>query len=82
MPEVNVAVTDWAALIDTVQVLPTALLQAPPQPVKALPAEGVAVRVTEVPLLKLAEQVLPHEIPAGLLLTVPLPVPTFATDRV
>jgi hypothetical protein len=41
----------------------------------------VAVKVTAAPLLKVAEQVLPQLMPAGLLVMVPLPVPAFATVR-
>jgi hypothetical protein len=49
-------------------------LQAPPQPVKTKPDAGVGVRVTCVPLLKLALQVAPQLMPAGELVTAPLPV--------
>src|SRR3989475_13212295 len=57
--------------------------QPPPlQPVKAEPAAGVAVNVTTVPLVKLAEHVAPQLIPAGALGTVPLPVPAGVTVRV
>src|SRR5206468_3525502 len=50
--------------------------QPPPlQPVKAKPAAGVAVSITTVPLVNEAEHVAPHEIPAGALVTVPLPAP-------
>src|SRR5947209_2953042 len=57
--------------------------QPPPlQPVKVEPAAGVAVSVTAVPLVKLAEQVAPQVMPAGELVTVPLPVPAGATVRV
>ena len=52
-------------------------VQAPDQPVKVEPEAGVAVRVTEVPLPKLAVQVEPQSMPAGLLVTVPAPVPEF-----
>ncbi len=45
----------------------------PLQPVKVEPAAGAAVSVTAVPLVKLAEQVAPQVIPAGLLVTVPVP---------
>src|SRR5207253_1191692 len=56
--------------------------QRPPlQPVKVEPAAGVAVRVMVVPLAKLAEQVAPQLIPAGELVTVPLPVPAVVTVR-
>ena len=44
---VKVAVTDWAAVIDTTQV-PVPEQPAPDQPVKFVPVAGVAVRVTEV----------------------------------
>ncbi len=74
----KVAVTVVAALRVTVQVpLPE---QPPPlQPLKVEPAVGVAVSVTAVPLVKLAEQVAPQVIPAGELVTVPLPVPALLT---
>ncbi len=56
--------------------------QPPPdQPVKVEPDAALAVRVTAVPGLKLAEQVLPQLIPAGELVTVPEPVPAFCTVR-
>lgn len=42
---------------------------------------GVAVSVTTVPDLYGAVQVDPQEIPAGLLVTVPLPVPFFVTVK-
>src|SRR2546428_11284781 len=54
----------------------------PLQPVKVEPAAGVAVSVTAVPLVKLAEQVAPQLMPAGELVTVPLPVPAGVTVRV
>src|SRR6266545_1873158 len=49
-------------------------LHPPVHPANVEPPAGVAVRVTEVPLAKSASQVLPQLIPAGLLVTVPLPV--------
>src|SRR5206468_12278323 len=48
-------------------------------PVKVEPAAGLAVRVTAVPLAKLAEQVATQLIPVGLLITVPDPVPASVT---
>ncbi len=77
----NVAVTDRAADIVTVQV-PDAFVQSPLQPAKTEPVVGVAVRTTEVPSLKLAVQVAPQLMPAGLLVTVPVPPPPLVTDRV
>ena len=74
----NVAATDVAALIVTVQG-PVPVQPPPLQPVKVEPAAGVAVKVTAVPLVKPVEQVVPHEMPAGALLTVPLPVPDCVT---
>jgi hypothetical protein len=53
--------------------------QPPLQPEKVEPAAGVAVSVTAVPEVKEVEQVAPQEIPAGELMTVPLPVPDLAT---
>jgi hypothetical protein len=69
---VNVAVTDAAALIVTMQ-LPVPL-QPPLQSEKLQPAAGVSVSVTEVPLSNVVEQVPGQAIPDGLLVTVPLPV--------
>ena len=53
-------------------------LQAPLQPTKVLPLAACAVRVMALVLAKLAdalEQVLPQLRPAGLLVTLPVPVP-------
>ena len=75
------AVTVVAALIVTVQV---AVPEQPPplQPVKVEPATGAAVKVTEVPLANAAAQVAPQEMPAGALVTVPLPAPVLLTVSV
>src|SRR5882672_1770788 len=75
---VNVAVTDVAALIVTVQV-PVPVQPPPLQPVKVEPAAGAAVRVTTVPVVKEVEHVAPQEMPAGALVTVPLPAPALVT---
>ena len=80
MRSVKVAVTFWAALMVTVQV-PVPLHPPPLQPVKVEPPLGVAVKVTLVPLVKLVLQVLPQLIPAGLLVTVPVPVPLLVTVK-
>jgi hypothetical protein len=77
---VNDAPTDFAALIVTWhEPVP---LQAPLQPAKVEPDAGAAVRLTTVPELNDAEQVEPQLIPAGELVTVPVPVPLFVTERV
>jgi hypothetical protein len=49
------------------------------QPVKTEPAAAVAVNVTRVPSLKSAAQTTPQSIPAGLLVTVPVPEPLRVT---
>src|SRR5213594_2100970 len=67
----KVAVTEVAAVMVTAHV--PAPVQPPLQPVKVQPAAGTAVRVTQVPLVKGAAQVALQEIPAGALVTVPLP---------
>ena len=67
---VKVADTDWLPAITSWQEVP---LQAPPKPEKLYPAAGVAVSVTLDPVLKLAEHVFGQLIPAGWLVTVPLP---------
>jgi len=74
----KVAVTEVATLIVTVQV-PLPVQPPPLQPLKVEPAAGAAVKVTMVPLANEAEQVVPQEMPAGLLVTVPLPVPALET---
>ena len=77
----KVAVTVVAAETVTVQA-PVPVHPPPLQPVKVEPAAAVAVSVTAVPLAKLAEQVAPQLMPAGALVTVPLPVPAGVTVRV
>jgi hypothetical protein len=76
----KVAVMLFAASIVTVQVEPVPE-QAPLQPVKIDPFTGVAVKVILVPKSKEALQVLPQSTPAGLEVTVPLPVPALVTVR-
>jgi hypothetical protein len=76
-----VAVTVVAPLSVTVQV-PVPEQPPPLQPVKVEPAAGVAVKVTAVPLANAVEQIAPQEIPAGLLVTVPLPAPDLLTVSV
>ena len=72
--------TDLAAVTLTTQVpVPT---QAPDQPANVDPTSAAAVSVTVAPLPKLAEQVVPQLIPAGLDVTVPLPVPARDTVTV
>ena len=68
----NVAPTVIAPVIVSVHA-PTPE-QPPDQPVKTEPAAGAAVSVTPVPTVNVAEQPVPQLIPAGVLLTVPLPV--------
>jgi len=70
----NVALTERAALIVTVQVVAVPLHE-PPQPPNVEPLAAAAVSVTEVPLLKFALQVLPQLMPVGDDVTVPLPEP-------
>lgn len=74
------ALTEVAAFIVTVQV--PVPVQAPLQPAnREAPEVGVAVRVTLVPWMKLAEQVAPQLIPAGELVTAPEPVPVLVTVK-
>jgi hypothetical protein len=56
-------------------------LQAPPHPANVELGAGFAVSVTLVPSVYGAMQSLPQLIPAGLLVTMPLPVPVFVTVR-
>jgi hypothetical protein len=70
VPE-KAALTDFAAVMLTAQV--PVPLHAPPQFENIAPEPGVAVKVTVTPNGKFALQVPGQLIPAGLLVTVPLP---------
>jgi hypothetical protein len=76
----KLAVTFLAELMANVQVV-LVPEHAPPHPEKVLPPAGVAVRVTLVLDARLAEQVVPQEMPPMLLVTVPDPVPVLLTGR-
>ena len=69
-----------AALMDTLQV--PVPVQSPLQPVNRLVPVAVAVNVTLVPLVTLVVQVLPQSMPAGELLTLPVPAPVLETVKV
>src|ERR1700756_1587803 len=73
----KVAVTAVALLTVTVQV--PVPLHAPDHPENVKPVAGAAVSVTVLPLLKLPLQVWPQLMPAGLLVTVPVPPPAKVT---
>ena len=76
----NVAVTLAAADMVTVQVpLP---VHAPLHPANAEPEDAAAERVTALPALNDAEQVVPQSMPEGLEVIVPAPLPDFATESV
>ncbi len=75
----KVAVTLFADDIVTVHVPVPA--QSPDQPAKVESADGVAVKVTEVPELNEWEQAEPQLIPEGSEVTVPTPAPESATVR-
>ncbi|PQJ95832.1 hypothetical protein CXB77_16750 [Chromatium okenii] len=68
----KLAVTCLVALIMTTQA-PLPVQPAPLQPVNVEPVAGLAVSVTGIPLVKLLLQTLPQLMPAGALVTVPLP---------
>jgi hypothetical protein len=74
----KVAVTKCDVAMFTVQ--EPVPVQSPPHPLKVEPALGVAVSVTKVPLVNEARQVAGQLMPAGVLLTVPVPLPFTATD--
>jgi hypothetical protein len=75
----NFALTFFALLIVTTQVpVPE---HAPDQPMNFEPDFADTVSVTTAPATNACVQVDPHEIPAGVLLTCPLPVPALATVR-
>ena len=54
-------------------------VHAPVHPAKTELVPGLAVSVTGVPAVKLAVHTCPQLIPAGALVTVPVPVPEFVT---
>ena len=74
----KVAVTDSAVVASDNWHAPVPL-HAPLHPANAEPAAGVAVSCTDVPEAKFALHVVPQLIPAGLLVTVPEPVPARVT---
>jgi hypothetical protein len=76
----NVAVTVVAVFTVTVQA--PVPLQAPLQPAKFEPETALAVSAIRVPAGTVWVQSEPHAIPAGELVTVPVPVPFLVTDRV
>jgi hypothetical protein len=76
---VKVAVTVVAAVIVTVQV-PVPEQPPPDQPVKLLPDSGVAVSTTEVLKLYGSLQSAPQLMPAGELVTDPVPEPALITE--
>ena len=76
----NVALTVALEEREMTQVpVPEQLL--PVQPANVEPEPGAADRVTEVPCVKEVKQVAPQLIPAGELVTVPVPDPLFMTVR-
>jgi hypothetical protein len=56
-------------------------VQAPDQPLKREFEAGDAVRVTSVPAAYVPLQDVPQEMPAGVEVTVPAPVPVLETVR-
>ena len=76
----NVAVTERAALSVSVQ-LPVPE-QAPDQPANLEREAAAAVSVIEVPCGRVCAQVEPQLIPAGLEVTVPVPLPAFVSVSV
>jgi hypothetical protein len=84
LSDVKVAVTVWSAVEVNVH-LPAPAQLPPLQPVKLEPEAAVAVSVTDVPTGKVNTQFVfavpgtSQSIPAGLLFTVPLPMPGVST---
>lgn len=70
--ELKVAVTDWFVFMVIEQDVAVPL-HAPDQPPKVEPVAGVSVSVTEAPLAKPAEHVVPQLISPPLTLPAPLP---------
>jgi hypothetical protein len=79
-PALNVDVTNSLEVMVMLQVLVPE--QGPLQPENVDPEAGEAVRLTAVPVAKLAAHDVPQLMPAGLLVTVPLPLPASVTNKV
>lgn len=77
----NVAPTAVSEVIVTVQAA-VPVQAAPLQPANTDPGAAVGVKVTTVPELKSAEHAAPQLIPAGVLVTVPVPAPLLVSERV
>src|SRR3989442_6833498 len=77
----NVPVTRRLSFIVSVHVVAVPL-HAPPQPLNRAWVPDVAVSITVAPTLKLAEQLDPQVIPAGLLVTSPAAQPRAVTGNV
>lgn len=75
----NVAVTVVLDVPTRIEQVPVPEHPPPLQPVKLDPEAGVAVRLTVLPLSKVAEHVAPQLMPAGALTTEPEPVPAGVT---
>jgi hypothetical protein len=83
-PAVNVAVTVGLPTMATVTVhdAPGPLQPAPLNPLNVDPFVGVAVRLTVEPVAKAAAHMPGQEIPLGLLVTLPVPLPAkFTVSR-
>jgi hypothetical protein len=78
-PVVKVAVTDGLPTMTTTHVEPLPLQPAPLNPLNAEPLAGAAESVTVMPVAKSAAHVPGHEIPVGLLVTIPIPFPPKVT---
>jgi hypothetical protein len=77
VPDSNVAVT--VILASRLRLHVPVPVHGPDHPAKVLPDAGAAVNTTAAPVRKLAVQFCGHLIPAGELVTVPVPVPALAT---
>src|SRR5689334_14255964 len=78
-PKAAATDTLLSSVIAQVVALPA---HAPLQPSNVEPASGAAVRITTVPRLKVAVQVLPQLMPSGLESTPPVPVPLLVSVSV
>ena len=77
IPSSNVGVA--AVLVSRVSLHVPVPVHGPDHPAKVVPASGADVNTTAVPLGKLAVQLCGQLIPAGVLVTVPAPLPTLFT---